>query len=910
MYVVPRVSFRLATRRGRSVVVAGAGACAAYWTLSDRDNDRRRRIQDKATNVEQNQKGRTVHQVVTCEAPRPQDDCWQQPAEKENSAWSSKRGTCELETTTGEAREESVSSSFRGTRASRKEDCYSNAPTGGSCADIQPPRENGRADRDEAIPSDSSSGGGKTTSEGAAQGEKVEGDDQRIPGAKNPTTARKVGFKTANDRDREYEQEEGEAEACSSSRGSCGASRRRPVFAEEHKASDLAKNDAKGKPIGPSSVRVAAGSSRSPAGQLQEPSCSFGPARVLSKLVALARRLFRMGWRCMRIGWHFSPLLALSAPSAVCWRFSARMRGAWFACLLRCIERCGPAFIKFAQWAATRPDLFPDTLCLHLSDLHSFCTPHCKEASVAVLERTFGPQHESILKLDIDGIPVGSGCIAQVHRGVWYGAASGPRRVAVKILHPGVREVINSDLEILSFLAVNIEYYLPFTRFMVLTEAVNQFSEILYGQTDLCLEAENTKSFARNFADMKGVRFPEILFAQSDMLVESFEDGLPMQHLLRGWERHDLREDAFRADSIRKRTGGSKWGLGNLFGKRNDDDRQQEKSSSSIEEIRHGGTPDSAGRPRGGNDIAENRHVGEAEGDDDEDEVGGVRLSRKASAGRWLNLFEWQEKAGGHGSPTTSAGLSTVDGSTPRSRSTSGRSSKVSSVENPSPSSHRSSHSASASSTSPHSSTHSESRTVSKTVLRRKSGYPPEFLQKLSSLAMKAYLKMLFHDRFVHADLHPGNMFFKISPEGDPELIYLDCGLAISLSEKDSTDFNDCVYALLHGKPEDAAHLIIKRSPGDKKLVRDEDGFARKVGVLIEDFRDRKSRMHVAHVTGKLLLYAGQHNVTLESSFVNVALSLAVMDGLGRQLQEDFNVFRAATPFLAEAAVRYATGYK
>ena len=92
--------------------------------------------------------------------------------------------------------------------------------------------------------------------------------------------------------------------------------------------------------------------------------------------------------------------------------------------------------------------------------------------------------------------------------------------------------------------------------------------------------------------------------------------------------------------------------------------------------------------------------------------------------------------------------------------------------------------------------------------------------------------------------------------------------------------------------------------------VYKQEEFARKVGLLIKDFRKPDSKMHVAHVTGKLLLYAGQHNVTLESCFVNVALSLAVMDGLGRQLKDDFNIFRAATPFLAQAAIRYARGYQ
>ncbi len=62
-------------------------------------------------------------------------------------------------------------------------------------------------------------------------------------------------------------------------------------------------------------------------------------------------------------------------------------------------------------------------------------------------------------------------------------------------------------------------------------------------------------------------------------------------------------------------------------------------------------------------------------------------------------------------------------------------------------------------------------------------------------------------------------MFFQVNRHGDPELIYLDCGLSIELNARDATNFNDCVYALLHGNPTDAAHLIVKRSPGDRNLV-------------------------------------------------------------------------------------------
>ena len=49
---------------------------------------------------------------------------------------------------------------------------------------------------------------------------------------------------------------------------------------------------------------------------------------------------------------------------------------------------------------------------------------------------------------------------------------------------------------------------------------------------------------------------------------------------------------------------------------------------------------------------------------------------------------------------------------------------------------------------------------------------------------------MLFEHNYVHGDLHPGNMFFNVNAKsGKPELIYLDCGLAIEMSRRDNENF-------------------------------------------------------------------------------------------------------------------------
>ena len=68
-----------------------------------------------------------------------------------------------------------------------------------------------------------------------------------------------------------------------------------------------------------------------------------------------------------------------------------------------------------------------------------------------------------------------------------------------------------------------------------------------------------------------------------------------------------------------------------------------------------------------------------------------------------------------------------------------------------------------------------------------------EFKREVETIATNAYLKMLFEDFFVHGDLHPGNMFWRVKDDGGPELCYLDCGLAVHLNQKDSADFADCV---------------------------------------------------------------------------------------------------------------------
>ena len=75
------------------------------------------------------------------------------------------------------------------------------------------------------------------------------------------------------------------------------------------------------------------------------------------------------------------------------------------------------AFIKWGQWGATRPDLFPADLCATLARLHTSAPAHDFAHTRAAVEGAFRRPLEELFD-EFDAAPVASGSIAQVHRAV------------------------------------------------------------------------------------------------------------------------------------------------------------------------------------------------------------------------------------------------------------------------------------------------------------------------------------------------------------------------------------------------------------------------------------------------------------------------------------------------------------
>ncbi|CAN6552946.1 unnamed protein product [Malus baccata var. baccata] len=245
-------------------------------------------------------------------------------------------------------------------------------------------------------------------------------------------------------------------------------------------------------------------------------------------------------FRAVTLGILFTPSIVMAA-FADC--FGPEFRKLWLHVVHRTLELAGPAFIKWGQWAATRPDLFPRDLCTKLSELHTKAPEHSFAYTKKTIERAFGRKLPEIFD-NFEEKPVASGSIAQVHRATlrfrYPGQQMKPIVVAVKVRHPGVGESIRRDFSIINLVA-KISTFIPALKWWRLDESVQQFAVFMMSQVDLAREAAHLSRFIYNFRRWKDVSFPKPVYplVHPAVLVETYEQGECVSHYVDDLEGHD-----------------------------------------------------------------------------------------------------------------------------------------------------------------------------------------------------------------------------------------------------------------------------------------------------------------------------------------------------------------------------------
>jgi len=188
--------------------------------------------------------------------------------------------------------------------------------------------------------------------------------------------------------------------------------------------------------------------------------------------------------------------------------------------LRRRLEILGPTFTKLGQIMAIREDLLPEPITRELESLMDHLPPIPFEQVKAIIERDLEKPVESLFQ-HIDDEPLGSASIAQAHRAVTQSGDD----VVVKVIKPGIRDVITSDLKLLEFFGIFLQWLLP--RYQP-KQIIEEFSAYTKREVDYTYEADNAEVFAANFQDQPGIVFPDIYreLSSDDVLTMEFLDGI------------------------------------------------------------------------------------------------------------------------------------------------------------------------------------------------------------------------------------------------------------------------------------------------------------------------------------------------------------------------------------------------
>jgi len=191
-------------------------------------------------------------------------------------------------------------------------------------------------------------------------------------------------------------------------------------------------------------------------------------------------------------------------------------------------EELGPTYIKLGQILSTRPDLIPVEFIDELSKLQDKVPPFPFSDVRTVVESEFGLPPEELFE-SLDETPLASASIGQVHRAVLKDGEN----VAVKFQRPGIRRIIEVDLEIMLHLATLAERHIEELSFHRPVKIVREFARTLEKEIDYKIEATNMERAARQFLDTSYVYIPKVYreTTTSRILTTEFIEGIKISEI-------------------------------------------------------------------------------------------------------------------------------------------------------------------------------------------------------------------------------------------------------------------------------------------------------------------------------------------------------------------------------------------
>jgi len=170
-------------------------------------------------------------------------------------------------------------------------------------------------------------------------------------------------------------------------------------------------------------------------------------------------------------------------------------------------------------------------------------------------------------------------------------------------------------------------------------------------------------------------------------------------------------------------------------------------------------------------------------------------------------------------------------------------------------------------------------------------------LRKLSRAGVEVFFTQVFRDGFFHADMHPGNIFVAIDPPHFGKYVALDFGIVGTLSDNDQNYLAQNFLAFFRRdyRRVATAHIESGWVPPETRV----DELENEIRVVCEPIFDRPlEEISLGKVLMQLFRASRRFNVEVQPQLVLLQKTLLNVEGLGRQLDPQLDLWVTAKPYL------------
>lgn len=231
----------------------------------------------------------------------------------------------------------------------------------------------------------------------------------------------------------------------------------------------------------------------------------------------------------------------------------------------RAIARLGPSYAKLGQFLATRPDIIGLEMAVDLANLQDRMDEFPTAEAIKRIEDSLGAKVDTFFK-ELQA-PIAAASIAQVHSAYVATEDGGEKKVAVKVIRPGVRARFQRDLDTFFMFAELQEKFFPATRRLRPTAIAKTLAQSTRIEMDLRLEAAALSEIAENTKDDPDFYVPKVDWVRTgrNVLTMEWVDGIKMTdtealiaaghdpkklavNVIQAFLQHAMRDGFFHAD--------------------------------------------------------------------------------------------------------------------------------------------------------------------------------------------------------------------------------------------------------------------------------------------------------------------------------------------------------------------------